>query len=257
MSDIQSPEQPEQKESKIPQNQARVQGITKELNKILPNSDPVAVNRIARSQTAKDMRIERLREREKSTKKLSVVDSVTGLPNRRWMEEQLKMRTSQADRIGLAFKILIMDYDKFKFVNDGYGHPVGDDILRSAKLLDHRTSEPIARWGGDEFLQIINMDDKESYLQGLFHVVSAHASKISMVTRNILENRSYSPDADPKNKLKVVRISGGVADYHPGDKLEDVIKLADQALYKAKHTRNHFVQAKRVGEKIIFENIMK
>jgi diguanylate cyclase (GGDEF)-like protein len=88
----------------------------------------------------------------------SVTDSLTGLPNRRAFDERLALETAVARRYSRALAMVMLDLDRFKEVNDRFGHPAGDEVLRAvADVLDRqrRASDLVARHGGEEFAAIL------------------------------------------------------------------------------------------------------
>ncbi len=89
-------------------------------------------------------------------------DTVTGLPNRRSLDEHLEQEVYSARRNGYTFAVIMMDLDEFKEVNDNYGHAIGDQVLRLmsnylATLL--RSTDFLVRYGGDEFTLILSKTD--------------------------------------------------------------------------------------------------
>jgi len=103
-----------------------------------------------------------LRRRNAELDVVSRTDVLTGLHNRRHLEESLRQLTSQARRYGQPFSIVMFDIDRFKGINDEYGHGPGDDVLRTiARRLQGsvRESDVIGRWGGEEFLALLPMTD--------------------------------------------------------------------------------------------------
>jgi two-component system cell cycle response regulator len=103
-----------------------------------------------------------LRRRNAELDVVSRTDVLTGLHNRRHLEESLRQLTSQARRYGQPFSIVMFDIDRFKGINDEYGHGPGDDVLRTiARRLQGsvRDSDVIGRWGGEEFLALLPMTD--------------------------------------------------------------------------------------------------
>ncbi len=107
-------------------------------------------------------KIQEARQRIQDLEKLALLDQITGLPNRRYMEMLLTSRFEEYQRVGALFGILYMDIDLFKNINDDYGHEVGDKVLYmigQAIKLNSRPYDIAGRWGGDEFLGVIvNVD---------------------------------------------------------------------------------------------------
>lgn len=160
-------------------------------------------------------------------------DTVTGLPNRRALDERLESEVKSARRTGFPFAVVMMDLDGFKYVNDTYGHSVGDQVLRTLfKYLATglRASDFLARYGGDELTLILSQTD----------LVPAR-----LVAEKILEKlQRFAFPAPDGNKIKL-SLSGGIALY-PIHAMSpaDLLRAADEALYRAKkHQRGTFVVA--------------
>lgn len=103
-----------------------------------------------------------LRRRNAELDVVSRTDVLTGLHNRRHLEESLRQLTSQARRYGQPFSVVMFDIDRFKSINDEYGRAPGDDVLRTvARRLQGsiRESDILGRWGGEEFLALLPMTD--------------------------------------------------------------------------------------------------
>jgi len=157
-------------------------------------------------------------------------DELTGLCNRRHMNELLASTIRRMERSGKSLSVCLIDIDFFKKVNDTYGHRIGDEVLRgfaaqaSQKL---RPTDTMARWGGEEFLLLM-------YDTG---AAQAQAS-VQRLRQSISEWRVGSaPD------LRVT-FSVGIAEFFPGERVDAAIERADQALYRAKHSgRNQTVLA--------------
>jgi len=146
---------------------------------------------------------------------LSVTDELTGLANRRRLEQRLAEETTRSARTGHLFAVLMIDMDGFKNVNDNYGHQVGDEMLRMcAQVLREnvRASDFVARYGGDEFCAILS----DTTLAG--------GRTVAQRLR-----RAMSVLSDPMSTISV-----GVAAWSPGSSAEDVLRQADDALYIAK-----------------------
>ena len=152
---------------------------------------------------------------------LSIEDPLTGLPNRRAMEIDLKHATAMARRKREPFSLALIDVDHFKKFNDHYGHQAGDDALvHVAKTLSTnlRESDKIFRYGGEEFLFLMPFTG----LQGA-------AIAADRVLKRIYDSR-YTHSQSPHEYLSV---SVGVATYE-GFGWEEVVENADSALYEAK-----------------------
>jgi diguanylate cyclase (GGDEF)-like protein len=154
---------------------------------------------------------------------LSSTDSLTGLYNRRALDERLKAEFERARRYQLDLSFLMLDVDRFKQFNDRYGHPAGDAMLRQvAGALQHnaRAQDFVARYGGEEFSMILPNTGREAALaiaERLRHLVAGLA-QLTPVTVSI--GIASLPGALPE----VVRM----ADPHA------LVKAADTALYQAK-----------------------
>ena len=152
---------------------------------------------------------------------LSSQDDLTGLPNRRFAVAALNELWAEARRDGTALSVLMLDADQFKPVNDRFGHAVGDELLRHlAQRLRNavRTSDIVCRLGGDEFLVICPRSSQ--------HGAAKAAQKIL---------DSQSPFHADAALCWDGALSIGVAQVQPDMQMtEDLLKAADQALYKAK-----------------------
>ncbi|MFN8637706.1 MAG: diguanylate cyclase [Chloroflexota bacterium] len=158
------------------------------------------------------------------TQRLAVTDPLTGLSNHRFFREALAMEIARASRLGYALGFLMIDVDNFKRVNDTFGHPVGDDVLRSiAQVLrtNLRQTDVAARYGGEEFAII---------LPGLGpRGVRAVGEKLRRAVRAL--QPLVTEGAAPFH----VSISvGGVSAAHPNLNAVDLVRVADSALYAAK-----------------------
>jgi diguanylate cyclase (GGDEF)-like protein len=161
-------------------------------------------------------------------------DTITGLPNRRALDERLEAEIINARRTGSSFAVVMMDLDGFKRVNDTYGHEVGDLVLRAAfnvLAFGIRSSDFIARYGGDELTLLLHQSD-------------IRAAKL--VTDKILENLAKFYYRAPDGTAIKLGISGGVAIYPShGRSAPALMRAADAALYDAKkHHRGTFITAK-------------
>lgn len=169
-------------------------------------------SRVARSMVARERHADLLRRR-------SFKDRLTGLPNRRLFDLVLQREIEEAKRLEKPLGILIFDIDNFKKeVNDKYGHPVGDEVLRFiAKITQAHTRKEdlLTRYGGEEFAVLV-IAPKEDTLE-----------EIADRLRGAVEETSIEG-------LPKVTISVGGAYYKPGEDLKSVIEKADKALYNSK-----------------------
>jgi diguanylate cyclase (GGDEF)-like protein len=163
-------------------------------------------------------------------------DSVTGLPNRRALDERLQEDIRNAKRMGSSFSVVMMDLDGFKNVNDIYGHVVGDEILRSLfnSLAENiRPTDFLARYGGDE-LTLITRDVNQAFSE--------------VVTQKIIQLvRDYTLPISGKESIKL-GITCGIALYPAHARnAGDLLRASDAALYQAKkHNRGSYAIAKGV-----------
>ena len=151
----------------------------------------------------------------------AMTDALTGLPNRRAMDAQLRAVQARSRRHGGAWSVLMADLDHFKRVNDTWGHAVGDEVLvqLAQRLRDAvRTEDFVARWGGEEFLVLLQDTD---------------AATARRVAEKIRVGVGGQPFATSAGELPVT-LSLGVAETHGEARVEDVVHRADQALYEAK-----------------------
>jgi len=150
-------------------------------------------------------------------------DTLTGLPNRRALDERLEEEVSAARRNNYSFAVIMMDLDGFKLVNDTYGHSVGDDVLRlvfSQMSRGVRTTDFLARYGGDELTLILSQTEMSSAL---------------IVSEKITEGMKKLKFRLPDGKRLKLGISGGIALYPVHARSgPDLLRAADAALYHAK-----------------------
>ncbi len=153
----------------------------------------------------------------------ATTDSLTGLSNHRLFQQKLGEELKRADRYEKPLSLLFMDIDHFKNVNDTYGHPVGDIVLRGvANILrgEIREVDLAARYGGEEFAVILPDTD------------GAGAKKIAERLRRVIMAMTFSSQ---ERSLKVTT-SIGIATVPADAKTkEELIERADEALYQAKH----------------------
>lgn len=154
-------------------------------------------------------------------KSLALTDQLTGLLNRHAIHTSLEQLVARYARHGHPFSLILGDLDKFKRVNDSYGHNVGDDVLieTANRLQDHvRAGDIVCRWGGEELLVVLPDTELDSAL--------AVAEKLRCAV-------GETPMAAGGHSIKQT-ISFGVTCYHNDEHIDTTIMRADSALYLAK-----------------------
>jgi diguanylate cyclase (GGDEF)-like protein len=150
-------------------------------------------------------------------------DTLTGLPNRRALDERLEEEVTSARRNNYSFAVIMMDLDGFKAVNDTYGHTIGDEVLRlvfTEMSRGVRTTDFLARYGGDELTLILSQTEMSS---------------AQVVTEKIIEGMKKIKYQLPDGKRLKLGISGGIALYPVHARSgPDLLRAADAALYHAK-----------------------
>jgi len=158
------------------------------------------------------------------TQRLATTDSLTGLYNHRFFRDALSLEIARANRLGYSIGLLMIDVDNFKRVNDTFGHPVGDDVLRNiADVLRNslRQTDVAARYGGEEFAVV---------LPGLgSRGVRAVGEKLRRAVRSLQPLL-----ADGVTPFPVSVSVGGVSASPPNLNTIDLVRVADTALYEAK-----------------------
>ncbi len=150
-------------------------------------------------------------------RRLAMFDPLTGLYNRRFAEQRLRAEIARSERRGLSMIVVLLDLNDFKKINDGYGHLVGDHVLKEfAACLSHATrgSDLAVRWGGDEFMLLL---------------LDCAVDQLSMVLAR-LDAFTVKVHGD----TLAVSFAVGWKAYEPGDDLEGLIEKADRDLYSRK-----------------------
>lgn len=154
-------------------------------------------------------------------REMALLDPVTELGNRRYLETRLAARIKELERYGWPFGVLFADIDRFKEINDLHGHDAGDRVLRIVgRTLLHsvRSFDIVGRWGGEEFLAIlVNVSEDE-----LLYI----AEKL----RSLVEKSGFSEGPDP---LRVTISVGGTLAAE-GDTVDTLVKRADGLMYRSK-----------------------
>jgi diguanylate cyclase (GGDEF)-like protein len=160
-------------------------------------------------------------------------DSLTGLYNRGTFLAEFEREVSRSARGGPAFSLAIFDLDHFKLINDRYGHPVGDSVLKAfaeALRASIRKHDVVGRYGGEEFALLMPQTGKET------------AVRVAERVRRELEARGVSVDG----KRIEVTVSAGIASHGiDGQDWDALLTAADDALYEAKHAGRNRICAAR------------
>ena len=154
-------------------------------------------------------------------RKAALLDFLTALPNRRFIDTRLRAAMEESKRHGTPFAVLLIDLDRFKGVNDTYGHDVGDRVIKMvAKTLEAnmRAYNMIGRWGGEEFLAIIS------------HVSADNLRVYSRKLCSLVEDSFVEHDG----KIIRVTVTIGMAMARQTDTIQSLLKRADMALYRGK-----------------------
>ncbi|MEK6743286.1 MAG: diguanylate cyclase [Nitrospirota bacterium] len=176
------------------------------------------------------------KELEKVLREQAVLDGLTGLYNKRALVGILNDEVGRSRRYHRTFTIILLDIDHFKNVNDTYGHPAGDEVLKGVASLINagvRSQDKTARYGGEEFAVILPETDGAGGLvvaERLRRNIAAHPFKVQ-------DHRGSETDIS-------VTMSLGVALFpQDGDASEALISAADRALYEAKNTGRNCVKS--------------
>ena len=156
--------------------------------------------------------------------RLAIVDGLTDIPNKRYLIEFLNRELSRSMRHHRPLAVIVFDIDRFKAINDGFGHLAGDHVLRemSSRLRDViRAEELLARYGGEEFVAVLPESTREQALN------------VAERLRSLVEGEPFVFDGESLS----VTISLGVAAVEGGEAIEpaEIIGKADQKLYEAKN----------------------
>lgn len=154
--------------------------------------------------------------------KLALLDSLTQLANRRYLERELDARMEEMHRYDIPFGVLFMDLDDFKNVNDLHGHDAGDRVLRYVAGTLSANSRPFdlyGRWGGEEFVGIVR------------NVTAANLKHMGQRLRKLVE-KSFLIYEDGSH-LKVT-ISIGATMARPDDSVHSLLLRADKLMYRSK-----------------------
>jgi diguanylate cyclase (GGDEF)-like protein/PAS domain S-box-containing protein len=169
----------------------------------------------------------------------SITDTLTGLYNRRHFLSLAQKEVERAVRNKVPFSVMLIDVDRFKQFNDAFGHAEGDKVLKTlgdAIRENVRTLDTGFRYGGEEFLVLL----PETAATGA--LVPAERLRIRFAEISFLARS----DTDARS----VTLSIGVAEYHAGNSIEDLVRAADRAMYAAKNGgRNRVVSYDQLAQR--------
>jgi diguanylate cyclase (GGDEF)-like protein/PAS domain S-box-containing protein len=152
---------------------------------------------------------------------LSLLDPLTKLGNRRFIEMNLRSRWDEMNRYGFSFGVIFLDIDHFKSINDRYGHDVGDNVLKmvaGALASNSRPFDVFGRWGGEEFVGILRSPDTKG--------LCAIAERLRTLIRSSF--LIYAAD-----RLRVT-VSLGATMARQGDTPEELLRRADRLMFQSK-----------------------
>jgi diguanylate cyclase len=164
-----------------------------------------------------------LRHELSEARREASTDALTGLPNRRAFDARVEAATNRTPK-GSGFSLVMADIDRFKSINDRFGHPVGDAVLRrvaQSMLTSLREKDMAARFGGEEFMVLLD------------GVPLMSAKEIAERIRIAVREQTYSL-RDSGREIVMVTVSLGVAQHRAGEPAAAVAERADAALYRAK-----------------------
>jgi diguanylate cyclase (GGDEF)-like protein len=161
-----------------------------------------------------------LGERKKDLERAAITDSLTGCHNRRFFDEIIGHEVKRHRRYSIPLSLLFVDIDRFKAINDTYGHDVGDEVLKQVAgfLLAHiREADYVFRWGGDEFLAMLSCTETEARKRGA-----------------ALET-AFTKSSDVRQMPTEVRLSIGCAEVREdATDVMSLVKVADDRMYENK-----------------------
>jgi diguanylate cyclase (GGDEF)-like protein len=169
----------------------------------------------------------------RTIERIGLIDPLTKISNRRGFEDRLSAEWGRAFREKIPISILLMDIDKFKNYNDTYGHQQGDMALKAFAQISSKTLvRPVdfaARWGGEEFVILLPGTD-----------VTGAAEVAERVRKNVEATVIHTEEGEETRTTVSIGVNSLIPDADAS--VDDFLKKADKALYKAKETgRNRFV----------------
>jgi diguanylate cyclase (GGDEF)-like protein len=157
----------------------------------------------------------------KKVEELALRDALTGLANRRYLEEQMDLRVARQR----AFCVVMLDVNRLKHINDKYGHLAGDNLLQqfSRELRSgSRSTDMVGRWGGDEFILVMDCD------------LPGAKAQIERMRKWVFGEYTIRPGKGTGEVKVVVDAAVGLTQWRPGETVQEVIERADADMYKQK-----------------------
>lgn len=170
--------------------------------------------------------LKKLKNQKESLKKMAQTDYLTNIYNRSKFDNILEYECKKHERYKENFSLVFIDIDYFKKVNDQYGHDVGDSVLvELCNIISKniRTSDTFARWGGEEFVLLLSQ------------TTLSQAKRIATKLRKLVEFYEFEVVGN-------ITVSMGLVQYEANDTIDEFIKKADEALYKAKEKGRNRVE---------------
>jgi diguanylate cyclase (GGDEF)-like protein len=171
-----------------------------------------------------------MRELNEGLKEASSTDALTGIGNRRLLMERLRIEFGRAERLSRPITVVLADVDRFKSVNDAFGHDTGDKVLvEIAQAIQScvREYDLCGRWGGEEFMVIMP------------EIGSSEGARVVERMRDAIAGLEISAGD------RVLRLSAsfGIAERQPGEDIFETVKRADAALFEAKRAGRNRLQS--------------
>ncbi|MDQ6689696.1 MAG: diguanylate cyclase [Gemmatimonadota bacterium] len=191
------------------------------------------VSRLREGRRELDLIHETLRKKNEELELLSTTDSLTGLDNHRSLMQRLDEEEARCKRERKSFSVLVGDVDHFKQYNDAFGHPAGDEVLKTISDIMRESARPkdcVARYGGEEFVVLMPNTGAADALELAEHIRARVAAKKFMGRK--------------------MTLSIGVASFpEDADNAEALISIADEALYQAKREgRDRAIRARKLAK---------
>jgi diguanylate cyclase (GGDEF)-like protein len=198
----------------------------------------LALLEMVSGQAAAAISLARLKDDIKSYRQKAVTDSLTGLYNRRHLDDSLAGELERANRFEQPFSLIMFDIDDFKVINDTFGHPCGDRILKELAVELERNTRSIdilSRYGGEEFVMVLPGTGAEG------------ARFIAEKIRSHVEAARFS--CETSERTRKLTLSAGVSTFPDSSiSAEDMLAKADVALRKAKKLGKNLVHAWQEGD---------